>query len=153
MKTRTLVYEEVFSTTPEQLFALLHTPSAIRCWWGAARAIVAPEPDGIWAAVWGEIEDDPDYITAATIREFDPPRRLILSDYRYRAKSGPLPFDADFVTEFTISAHAQGTVLRVSQQGFPAGQEADAFYAGCEKGWRDTFAGIREYLAGSTHRA
>jgi hypothetical protein len=23
---------------------------------------------------------------------------------------------------------------------------ADEFYAGCERGWRDTFAGIRRYL-------
>jgi hypothetical protein len=27
---------------------------------------------------------------------------------------------------------------------------ADQFYAGCERGWRDTFAGIRQYLSKET---
>lgn len=147
MKIRTLVHEEVFPVAPETLFALLHTPSAIRGWWGAARAVVVAEPDGSWVAAWGDAEDDPDYIAVATIREFDPPERLVLSDYRYHAKSGPLPFEATFVTEFEVAAHPKGAVLRVAQSGFPEEPEADGFYAACEKGWRDTFAGIRRYLA------
>ncbi len=146
METRSHMHEEVFSVSPQRLFALLHTPSAIRLWWGVARAVVLPQPGGVWAAAWGEVEDDPDYITAATIREFEPPHRMILSDYRYRAKSGPLPFAAKFVTEFVVLPHPEGAVLRVTQDGFPIGPEADEFYAGCEKGWCDTFAGIRRYL-------
>ncbi len=146
METRKHVHEEVFPATPERVFALLHTPSAIRRWWSAARAIVIPERGGLWTATWGDDEDDPDYVSSATIRAFDPPRRLVLGDYRYRAKTGPLPFEADFVTEFLVTPHEDGAMLRVTQDGFPAGPEADDFYAGCEKGWRDTFAGIREYL-------
>lgn len=146
MKTREHVHEETFAVPPERLFALLHTPSAIRQWWGVARAVVMPEPGGIWAAAWGDAEDDPDYVTVATIREFDPPRRMVLTNYRYRARTGQLPFEADFVTEFRVVPHPRGSALRVSQAGFPVGPEADEFYAGCEKGWRDTFAGIRKYL-------
>jgi uncharacterized protein YndB with AHSA1/START domain len=149
MTTRKHVHEETFPVAPEQLFALLHTPSAIRRWWGAERAVVIPESGGVWAAAWGESEDDPEYITAATIRAFDPPRRMVLSDYRYRAKTGPLPFDADFVTEFEVVRLPQGSLLRVTQDGFPAGADADAFYAACQRGWQDTFAGIRGFLAGS----
>jgi uncharacterized protein YndB with AHSA1/START domain len=146
MNTRKHVYEEVFPVSPERLFALLHTPSAIRHWWGVARAVVLAEAGGVWAAAWGESEDDPDYITVATIREFEPPRRLVLCDYRYHASKGPLPFKAEFVTEFTVEPHAEGSLLRVCQDGFPAGPEADSFYQGCEIGWRNTFAGIRRYL-------
>jgi uncharacterized protein YndB with AHSA1/START domain len=152
MTTRVHVHEEVFPATPEQLFALLHTPSAIRGWWGAARAVVIPEPGGTWAAAWGDSEDDPEYVTVAAIREFDPPRRMTLSDYRYRAKSGPLPFEADFVTEFIVEPHPDGSVLRTSQHGFPLGPEADAFYADCGRGWRDTFAGIRRWLSACPRR-
>jgi uncharacterized protein YndB with AHSA1/START domain len=141
------VHEEVFPASTERLFALLHTPSAIRGWWGVARAIVLPQPGGVWAATWGEAEDDADYITAATIRDFEPPRRMVLTDYRYRARDGPLPFAADFVTEFLVLPHSEGTVLRVTQNGFPAGPEADEFYTACGKGWRDTFAGVRRYLS------
>jgi hypothetical protein len=71
---------------------------------------------------------------------------MVLSDYRYRAKGGPLPFDADFVTEFAVLQHPGDAELRVSQDGFPDGPEAGEFYAGCQKGWRDTFAGIRRHL-------
>ena len=147
MSIRRHVHEELLPAAPERLFALLHTPSAIRAWWGAAQVIVLPERGGIWAATWGGSEDDPDYVTAATIGAFEPPRRLVLTDYRYRARSGPLPFEAAFVTEFLVTPHAEGAVLRVTQDGFPAGPEADAFYAACGTGWRDTFSGIRRYLA------
>jgi uncharacterized protein YndB with AHSA1/START domain len=143
--TRSHTHEEVFAATPERLFALLHTPSAIREWWGAARVIVFPEADGVWVAAWGD-EDQPDYITAARIRVFDPPRRLVLDDYRYVAKSGPLPFEAEFVTEFTVELHPQGALLRAVQDGFPCESVADEFYAACERGWKETFAGIRKYL-------
>ena len=146
MATRKHVHEEVFPAPPERVFALLHTPSAIRSWWGVSRAIVLPQAGGVWAAAWGEVEDDPDYITVATIREFEPPHRLVLTDYRYRARSGPLPFRAEFVTEFVVRPHPEGAVLRVTQEGFPTSREADDFYAGCQKGWRDTFAGIRRFL-------
>lgn len=145
--TRRHVYKESFPISPQGLFALLHTPSAIRGWWGAARVIVIPEPGGTWAAAWGAEEDDPDYVSVATLREFEPPRRTVFTNYRYHAKTGPLPFDADFTTEFTVAAHADGATLRVVQDGFPSGPEADVFYTACEQGWRDTFAGIRDYLS------
>lgn len=146
MSTRKHVHEESFPTSPESLFALLHSPSAIREWWSAARAIVLPEVGGIWTAAWGEDEDDPDYLTVATLREFDAPRRLVMADYRYRSKFGPLPFEADFVTEFLVSPHPDGATLRVTQDGFPTSPEADEFFAGCETGWKQTFEGIRRYL-------
>lgn len=147
MSTRSHVHEEVFAVTPDKLFTLLYTPSAIRAWWGAQRAIVIAEPGGFWAAAWGEDEDDPDFISAATVHEFTPPRRMVLSDYRYRSKSGELPFEAAFVVEFEVASHPEGSALRVSQHGFPSGPEADEFLAGCEQGWRDTFDGIRQCLA------
>lgn len=144
--TRQQAREETFAASPERLFAALHTSSAIRGWWGAARVVVIPEKGGTWVAAWGEDEDAPDYVSAATLREFDPPHRLVFADYRYHAKSGPLPFRADFVTEFAVSAHPDGAVLRVVQDGFPAERVADDFYEACGRGWRDTFAGIRRFL-------
>lgn len=131
---------------PERLFALLHTPSAIRGWWSASRAIVVAREGGLWAAAWGGDEDDPDYVSTFRIAVFDPPRRMMLNACVYVAKPGPLPFDAEFETEFTVRPTAKGSVLRVVQDGFPTDPVADAFYAGCEIGWKNTFAGIRGYL-------
>ncbi len=132
---------------PERAFVALITPSAIRRWWQADRAVVIAEPGGAWAAAWGTDEDDPDYATAATLEVFEPPRRLVLADYRYRARAGRLPFEADFRVEFTIrAAESGGSVLEVVQSGFPAGPEADAHLAGCETGWRETLEGLRRFL-------
>jgi uncharacterized protein YndB with AHSA1/START domain len=147
METCAHVHEETFDASPADVFALLHTPSAIRAWWGASQAIVMPEVGGTWAAVWGA-EDDPDYVTVATLTEFDPPRRLVMSDYRYRAKTGPLPFEADFVTSFEVEPAEGGTRLRVTQDGFPTGEAGAEFLASCAVGWTDTFAGIRALLEG-----
>jgi uncharacterized protein YndB with AHSA1/START domain len=142
---RTHVHEEAFHTTPERLFRLIHTPSDIRKWWGVSHAIVIPEPGGLWSAIWGD-EDDPDYVTTATMKVFDPPRRIVFGDYRYKAKSGPMPFQADFETEFFVTPIAEGATLRVTQAGFPSEAIADDFYAACQTGWKNTFAGIRKLV-------
>ena len=55
----------------------------------------------------------------------------------------------DFITEFKVTPHEDGAVLRVTQDGFPADSGADDFYAACETGWKDTFVGIRRYLENS----
>lgn len=68
MQTRTHVHEEVFASSADRVFALLHTPSAIRQWWGAASAIVVPERGGLWAAAWGLNEDAPEFVTYAWTR-------------------------------------------------------------------------------------
>ena len=68
MSTRKHIHLEEFQASPERLFSLLVTPSSIREWWSAARAIVIPETAGIWAAAWGDDEDAPEYIAVATIR-------------------------------------------------------------------------------------
>lgn len=141
------VHEETFDASAEELFELLHTPSAIREWWSASRAIVIPKEGGVWAAAWGDDEDAPDYITTAMMSVFDPPRRLVFTDYAYESKAGPLPFDAAFVTEFIVEPAADGTILRVTQDGFPDTRGGQEFLQACETGWRDTFAGIRRYLS------
>lgn len=146
--TRQHLHEETFSANPEQVFAILHTPSSIRAWWGAARAIVLAQPGGVWVATWGVDEDSPDYITAAKIDTFDPPCRMRLNDFRYFAKTGSLPFAADFSTEFIVGRHSEGALLRVVQDGFPVDSVADEFYTACAIGWKNTFAGIRRFLEG-----
>ena len=86
MATRRHVHAKIeLPASPERVFALLHTPSAIRGWWSAARAIVLAKEGGTWAATWGESEDDPDHVTVASgsprLRPAAPPgaHRLSLS--------------------------------------------------------------------------
>lgn len=146
MKTRSHTRRIKLKAPPETVFLLLITPSSIRQWWGAARAIVDPRVDGLWVASWGEREDDPDYISAYRITAFDPPKRLVFGDASYFAKSGPLPFEASFVIEFSVEPDPEGSVLQVTQDGFPADPVADEFYKACEIGWKNTFQGIETFL-------
>jgi uncharacterized protein YndB with AHSA1/START domain len=147
METRTHIHEESFEVAPGQMFDLLITPSAIRGWWGAARAIVLPKEGGFWAAAWGEDEDAPDYVSEFTIKEFEPPRRMLLTDGKYFAKAGQPAFELDLTTEFVIERRMTGCLLRVVQDGFPVHEIADDFYNACEVGWTSTFGGIRNYLS------
>ena len=153
MSTRSHIHEESFDVAPERMFELLTTPSAIREWWGASCAIVAAKRGGIWAAAWGS-EDDPDYISTATLVEFDRPRSIVMKYGEYYSKSGSLPFKfaEDAVTRFTIELADGGSVLRVEQDGFPVDPVADEFYAACETGWKNTFEGIRNFLRRSEQR-
>ena len=147
MKTRSHIHEESFDTSPERMFDLLITPSAIREWWGAARVIVTPRIGGVWAAAWGD-EDDPEYVSTATLSDFEPPRKLVMKYGLYYAKSGQLPFEFSpkARTSFTIEPDGDGCKLRVEQTGFPRDAVADDFYAECETGWKKTFEGIRNFL-------
>jgi uncharacterized protein YndB with AHSA1/START domain len=145
MNTRNHTHEIELKAMPETVFAALHTPSAIRQWWSASQAIVFAQEGGVWSAAWGA-EDDPDYVASFRIRIFEPPHRMVLTDYQYLAKSGALPFQADMMVTFSVEAQTNGCTLRVVQDGFPADQVADDFYAACEVGWQNTFEGIRRFF-------
>lgn len=145
MRTRAQRHEIEIEAAAADVFRLLHAPSAIRRWWGTSRAIVTAQKGGLWVAAWGENEDDPDFVTLATITEFEAPRRLTLRYDRYFAKSGPLPFEADFEVEFALLAQSANRVtVQVTQSGFPLGPEADPYYAGCEQGWIRTLQSLRD---------
>lgn len=145
-KTRNHVCAIELEAPAEKVFRLLVTPSAIREWWQASRSIVDAREGGNWGAAWGSNEDDPDYIGFYRIGTFDPPRRIVFENSTYYARSGPLPFQADFVVEFLIRPSTKGCILQVTQDGFPADAVADDFYKACEIGWKNTFEGIRQYL-------
>ena len=145
MDRRKHIHVEEFEVSQMRLFALLCTPSSICSWWGASSAIVIPEEGGIWVASWGD-EDDADYIAHARIQVFDAPHRMVLDNYHYYAKSGPLPFEANFEVEFLVEGIGDAALLRVTQDGFPAGPEGDTFLKACEDGWVEAFAGIRRLV-------
>jgi uncharacterized protein YndB with AHSA1/START domain len=144
--TRKHIHQIELSASPERVFDILRTPSAIRRWWQASRAIVIAEKGGAWSAAWGD-EDDPDYATAAVIRIFDPPHRMLLTDVKYYARSKS-QFRGETTIDFIIEPRPEGSHLRVIQDGFPAHPTADEFYAECEAGWQKTFESIRQFLAG-----
>ena len=147
MQTREIQREISLDVSVERAFNLLITPSEIRQWWLANRAIVLPKAGGTWAAAWGDDEDGPDYVTCAKIVKYDPPSVLCLAEYEYFSKDGGLPFEADFEVEFEVQSRDSTTILKITQRGFPADESADAFFSGCQKGWDDTLASMQKFLA------
>lgn len=148
MSYRKVTHQIEVPASPQNVFKILHTPSAIRRWWSASSAIVIAKADGLWCATWGEKEDDPDYISASTIKIFDPPRRMLLADPKYFAKSGALPFKPEMTIEFIVEPAPSGSLLKVIQDKFPADPIADEFYAGCVVGWKNTFDAIKKFVEG-----
>jgi hypothetical protein len=72
---------------------------------------------------------------------------FIRSSWRSRRKKRSRFYN--LTTEFTVIPAGEGSILQVTQDGFPAGSVADSFYAACEKGWGDTFESIKRYFAES----
>jgi uncharacterized protein YndB with AHSA1/START domain len=148
MATRRHVQEEFFQVPSNKMFEALVTPSAIRSWWGATKAIVLPQIGGTWVASWGEDENDPDYISSFKILEYEPPHRITLGEGKYFARDGQPPFEMDkMTTEFIVDDRGDGMcALRITQDGFPSEKVADDFYEACVVGWNNTFEGIRKYF-------
>jgi hypothetical protein len=89
------------------------------------------------------------YISAFAIAEFEPPKRMFLTDSRYFAKEGKSSFEAEMTLEFIVELKENGCLLRIVQAGFPADPVADEFYKACDTGWGNTFGIIRKYFDSS----
>ena len=146
--TRYIKKEITIHRKIDEVFDALISPSMIKKWWFVNSAIVLPQVGGFYAATWGEDEDHPDYINFALIREFERPFKLTLVYEKYFSKDGPLPFEINFDTAFTLEDLGEKTILRIVQNGFPISMAADEFYQGCVKGWDDTFASLKNVLEG-----
>jgi ribosomal-protein-alanine N-acetyltransferase len=145
--TRSIEREIRLPCSADEAFDLLIRPSRIRAWWQADRVLVLPGEGGLWCAAWGDDEDAPDYTTAARLRVFEPPTRLVLDRYLYRSRFGPMPFEAEFEVEFRVRGDGAGCVLAVAQRGFPDDPIADAYFTGCVQGWQDTLLGILRHVS------
>ncbi|MDN5200734.1 SRPBCC domain-containing protein [Fulvivirgaceae bacterium BMA10] len=143
---RSITKELIVHGNIHRVFKALITPSLITKWWFANTAIVLPEENGIYAVSWGVNEDDPDYVSVATIQEIDQPYRLTLVDFKYQSREGKLPFEADLPVEFTLEDLGNNTKLTLIQHGFPDDDVADEFYKGCVKGWNDTLVSFKNVV-------
>lgn len=146
MNTRSIYKEWLIERDIDSVFQYLVLPSKIKQWWSAQSAIILPERGGLYIVSWGKDEDDPDYISSATIVEIDPPGKLSLSYERYYTKFGRLPFEANLEVEFTLMKQGESTKLALQQTGFPNDTIADEFYAGCIQGWEDTITAFKNLL-------
>lgn len=146
---RSIVKDIHINKKPESVFHELVTPSSIRKWWHCHRAIVMPRKNGIWALAWGANEDSPEYQQAAEIASFQPGRRLKLRNFRYASKMGSLPFADQIELDVHLNNNDSGSILRLTQSGFPEDQTADEFFELSQKGWDDTLEALKAHCEGS----
>ena len=140
--SRTITRHIDLSASADDVFQLLLRPSLIKKWWGTSSEVILAEEEGIYALAWGEDADDPDYITVARIRNFNPPFRFDLVEYTYRSREESPEFVKDLWVRFEVQPIENGSRLIVHNFGFPNGPHADEFYEGCETGWNTTLDNI-----------
>lgn len=145
MEKRRHEIAEPFAVTPHEMFDMLITPSAIRGWFGASKAIVEPREGGSWITSWGESEHDSDHVNSFKILEFEPPKRMLLGSGRYFAESN-WPLETNITTELIVEPQPTGCVLRITQELDPADPLLDDYFDACVAGWQNVFEGIRNYL-------
>lgn len=143
---RTLSFSENFACTPQELFDALHTPSALRSWWNADRVIIIPRKNGMYAAAWGEDEDDPEYVSSGIYGVYDPPYKSILVDFRYYAKSDPADFEDLMSVTYEITSRNSEAHLQLTHAGFPEDAEADAYFEACTQGWVTSLKSLKTYV-------
>jgi len=144
-ETRRQILEEPFGVTPERMFEVLTTPSAIRDWWDATSVIINPEKGGSFVVATGDGESASEFINSFEIREFDPPSRILLGGGKYYAGAN-WPIRTDMTTEFLIEPHPSGCNLQIVVELAPADPLLDDFFDACVAGWQNSFEGIRNYI-------
>ena len=137
--------EEPFGISPERMFEILTTPSAIRSWWGASTAVVDARAGGSWVTAWGEVENDTEYVNSFQILEFEPPHRMLLGGGKYTSGTN-WPIITNITTELIVEAQQSGCVLRIIQESKPADPLLDDYFDACVAGWQNSFEGIRNYV-------
>jgi hypothetical protein len=110
---------------------------------------LAEDAEGDHYALTGEPLRPPNAVTVqGEQRNRFQVRPDVLTEFQYRSKDGPLPFEADLVVEFILKPESNGTLLTVCQRGFPDHKQADEFYNGCVQGWIDTMTSFRNTIEG-----
>jgi uncharacterized protein YndB with AHSA1/START domain len=143
MSTRSQWHEIELPVPALTVFNLLLSPKAIRGRWNNTSAVVT-ELDGVWVIAWGQRENDPDYVSGARIKSFQAPKRVTMTYEYARSREGMLPFAAGMTAEFTIKETSSGALVRVTQAGLPAGEEA--YFQSCADGWRAALQGLGTLL-------
>ena len=144
-QTRRQIIEEPFGITPERMFKILTTPSAIRSWWGATSVVIDPRKGGSWVTAAGEGESDAEYINSFKILEFEPPVRMLLGSGKYYTGTN-WPIRTNITTELIVEPQPAGCILRIVQESSPADPLLDDYFDACVAGWQNSFEGIRNYL-------
>jgi len=126
--------EACTASPPETAWRAFTEPAWLTRWY-ADEAMGDVRPGGRLELTWPDF----DYRAVYVIERFEPVSRLTL-----RAERVGLPDD---VLEVALAPAGEGTVVSLTNSGFPAGGAGEAMAAGCSSGWRMAMGLLRRYLA------
>jgi len=145
MKARCEELAEPFGVSPERMFKILITPTAVRGWFGASTAIIDPREGGSWVAAFGAGARDTEFVSSFAILKFDPPKRMLLGSGKLFTEN-KWPIVTNMTTDLIIEPHASGCTFRIIQELDPYDELLDDYFDACVAGWQNSFEGIRNYL-------
>ena len=145
METRRELLEEPFAVTPERMFEILTTPSAIRAWWGATSVVIDAKQGGSWVTSSGENDKDAEFVNSFEILQFDRPNRMLLGRGKFFTGNN-WPIQTNMTTELIVDRQPAGCILRIVQELSPAEPLLDDYFDACLAGWQNSFEGIRNYI-------
>ncbi|MDD5370357.1 MAG: SRPBCC family protein [Anaerolineaceae bacterium] len=131
--------EDRYDTAIEDLWSALTDPDRLARWHGKVEGDLRP---GGEFRLYLEADD---VESTGRVEACEPPRRLLVTtretDESYRKGQGVPPFDA--VTDITLTADGDQTILVLEVQGMPLG--TIAFYGA---GWQIHAENLAAYIAG-----
>ncbi len=124
----------VIDTTPELAFEAVTKASELREWF-SDQAWTQVQPGGRYAVRWNQ-----GYICEGTFKKLDAPHRAVVT---WRGTGEP----GETKVKFTVEAQDEGGVkVKVSHNGFGAGDEWDKAMAEAEKGWATGLENLKSCL-------
>lgn len=131
--------EDRYDTAIDDLWSALTDPDRLARWYGQVEGDLRP------GGAFRMYLEAADIESTGRVEACDPPRRLVVTtretDESYRKGQGVPPFDA--VTEVTLTADGDQTILVIEVQGMPL--DKIAFYGA---GWQFHAENLAAYLAG-----
>jgi uncharacterized protein YndB with AHSA1/START domain len=126
--TRTVTVEREFAHAPEKIWRALTQPDLIKEWLMRNDFVPAVDHRFKLSAEWGAVD--------CRVLEVEPHKTL---SYTWEAMG------LESVVTWTLEPTAQGTLLRMEQEGFREDQEQA--YQGAKYGWQKFFGGLEQVLA------
>lgn len=113
-------------------------------WWGVAKSLIDPKPQGLWALAWEPGEKGYRYVTAGVIGMFDPPERIIIDQLAYF--NPEFPILAPMRLGLGFDGDDTRTQISVVQTGYGTGPDWDRYYEAVVQGWPMALARLKEFL-------
>lgn len=132
-----------------QVFDHFFSPTALRVWWQAARAIVTPVPFGVYAIEWAPTVHEDDVLGTlggvlhGTVVEAQRGHGFLVADAYWvpprGAALGPMVLQVD------LRAEGAGCRVHVRQEGHDRSPRWDRYYRIISHGWDVSLAALKRY--------